>query len=358
MAWVTLAAVAGDYVELKRRVRDAGLLEPEPWWYVASLCVNAVLLAGTLICLARFHQAWAQALDAVALGLIAGQIGFQFHDAGHHQMFPKAWQNRLIGLVCANAVLGFSFGLWMDEHTRHHANPNHMELDPDVRNVALAYSTDQALARGRPLRWLAKYQAYLFVPLASIAAWSLHAQAVGYLVTRRYRGRRVEIAILLVHVVLVTAFLLAVAGPGAAVMIVLIQKAVTGLYVASVITPNHMGMRQTDGGDSLDFMRRQVLTSRNVRSTRLTDLLYGSLNLQIEHHLFPRMTRRNLTRARPIVRQYCMETGVPYHEVSIGRAYVELLRFLHAVGAPLRGEAAAAIPSPGVASGGAGRRAV
>lgn len=350
--------MAGDYAELKRRVRDAGLLEPEPWWYVASLCVDAVLLAGALICLARFHQPWAQALDAVALGLIAGKIGFQFHDAGHHQMFSRAWQNRLVGLLCANAVLGFSFGLWMDEHTRHHANPNHMELDPDVRNVALAYSTEQALGRSRPLRWLAKHQAYLFVPLAAFAAWSMHGQAAGYLVTRRHPGRRVEIAILLLHVVLFIAFLLAVAGPGAALMIVLVQKTVTGLYVAAVITPNHLGMRQTADGDDLDFLRRQVLTSRNVRSTWLTDVLYGSLNLQIEHHLFPRMTRRNLTRARPIVRQYCEEIGVRYHEVSIGRAYVELLRFLHAVGAPLRAEAAAAAGSPGVASGGTGPGAV
>lgn len=351
----TLAAVAGDYAELKRRVRDGGLLEPEPWWYAASLAVDAVLLAGALLCLLRFRQPWAQALDAVALGLISGQIGFQFHDAGHHQMFRKAWQNRLVGLVCANAVLGFSFGLWMDEHTRHHANPNHSEMDPDLKNVALAYSSEQALGRRGPFRWIAKRQAYLFVPLASFAAWSLHGQAAGYLVTRRYAGRRLEIGMLLVHVALYAALLVAVGGPWTALMIVSIQKAVTGLYVASVITPNHMGMLQTDGGDDLDFLRRQVLTSRNVRSSWLTDLLYGSLNIQIEHHLFPRMTRRNLTRARPIVRRYCEEIGVPYHEVSIVGAYVELLRFLHAVGAPLRGDAATR--SPGAASGGAGPRA-
>jgi len=346
--------VAGDYAELKRRVRDAGLLELEPWWYTASLAVDVVLLAAALLCLVRFRQPWVQALDAVALGLISGQIGFQFHDAGHHQMFRKASHNRLVGLVCANAVLGFSFGLWMDEHTRHHANPNHTDMDPDLRNAALAYSNEQALARRGPFRWIAKHQACLFVPLASFAAWSMHAQAVGYLVTRRYAGRRMEIGVLLVHVALFAAFLVAVAGPWTALMIVSIQKAVTGLYVASVITPNHMGMLQPDGGDDLDFLRRQVLTSRNVRSNWLTDLLYGSLNLQIEHHLFPRMTRRNLARARPVVRRYCEEIGVPYHEVSIGRAYVELLAFLHAVGAPLRDEAAS---SPGAASGGAGPRA-
>jgi fatty acid desaturase len=342
--------VVSDYAELKRRVRAAGLLEPEPCWYVTSLAVNGVLLTLALLCLVRFHEPWVQALDAVALGLISGQIGFQFHDAGHHQMFPKAWQNRLVGLVCANALLGVSFGWWVDEHTRHHANPNHLDMDPDIENVALVYSTEQALGRSGPLRWIAKHQAFLFPPLAAFGAWSMHAQAVGFLVSRRHPGRRVEIAILLAHAVLYAGFMVAVAGPWAALMIVLIEKAVTGLYVVSAVTPNHQGMPQTDGGDDLDFLRRQVLTARNVRSGRLTDLWYGSLNLQIEHHLFPRMTRRNLTRARPIVRQFCEEIGVPYHEVSMGRAYVELLRFLHDVGAPLRGRAT---PSPGVASDGA-----
>jgi hypothetical protein len=48
------------------------------------------------------------------------------------------------------------------------------------------------------------------------------------------------------------------------------------------------------------------------------------------------MTRANLRRARPIVREYCRELGIPYHETSIPRAYLDLLRFLHRVGEPLR----------------------
>jgi fatty acid desaturase len=79
-----------------------------------------------------------------------------------------------------------------------------------------------------------------------------------------------------------------------------------------------------------------VLTSRNVRANPITDLLYGSLNYQIEHHLFPTMPRCNIRRAHGIVRDYCAEVGVPYYETSIYRSYREILSFLHEVGAPLR----------------------
>lgn len=42
-------------------------------------------------------------------------------------------------------------------------------------------------------------------------------------------------------------------------------------------------------GTELDFLRRQVLTSRNVDGGALTDVFMGGLNYQIEHHLFPSM---------------------------------------------------------------------
>jgi fatty acid desaturase len=67
----------------------------------------------------------------------------------------------------------------------------------------------------------------------------------------------------------------------------------------------------------VDYLRRQVLTSRNVRGGIFTDLLLGGLNYQIEHHLFPNMPRASLRRARPVVRAYCAELRIPYCETSL-----------------------------------------
>lgn len=73
------------------------------------------------------------------------------------------------------------------------------------------------------------------------------------------------------------------------------------------------------------------------------DLLFGSLDYQIEHHLFPRMSRNRLRRSSVIVKEYCAANGVRYHETSFAGSYRELLRFLHAVGAPLRSARNAAV---------------
>lgn len=91
--------------------------------------------------------------------------------------------------------------------------------------------------------------------------------------------------------------------------------------------PNHNGMPHPAGDE--DYLRKQVLTSRNVRGGRFTDIALGGLNYQIEHHLFPGMPTPNLRKAQPIVRQYCADIGVPYEETSLVASYRQALRYLH-----------------------------
>jgi fatty acid desaturase len=66
--------------------------------------------------------------------------------------------------------------------------------------------------------------------------------------------------------------------------------------------PGHKGMPTIAPGHKIDFLRRQVLTSRNVRGGGFTDLFLGGLNYQVEHHLFPNMPRVNLRKALRVTR--------------------------------------------------------
>ena len=105
--------------------------------------------------------------------------------------------------------------------------------------------------------------------------------------------------------------------PGKAVAFFGVQMAVFGLCLGGSFAPSHKGMPIVPPTAKIDFLRRQVLTSRNVRGSILVDFLMGGLDYQIEHHLFPSMPRPNLKRAQPIVRAYCAEHGVPYAEVGL-----------------------------------------
>jgi fatty acid desaturase len=104
------------------------------------------------------------------------------------------------------------------------------------------------------------------------------------------------------------------------------------LYLGCAFAPNHKGMPILAQDDDTDFLRRQVLTSRNVRGGRLVDVLLGGLNYQIEHHLFPSMPRASLRHARPIVRAHCLQHGLPYVETSLFDSYRQALHHLHTAG--------------------------
>ena len=79
-----------------------------------------------------------------------------------------------------------------------------------------------------------------------------------------------------------------------------------------------------------------MLTSRNVRGGWLTDTALGGLNYQIEHHLFPSMPRPNLRHARPLIKAFCAERGLPYAESSLLGSYAQALRYLNQVGRQTR----------------------
>jgi fatty acid desaturase len=330
---------SSDYAIVKRRIRDAGLLEKQPWFYVRSIATKLSLLAACLVVFALSRNPWVQAADAVVLAFASGQLGFQLHDSGHRQMFSRRSWNALVGLVTGDLLLGMSYGWWVDKHNRHHANPNHVDLDPDINMVAIAYSQNQATNRRGLLRTMARHQAYLFFPLLLLLSWSMHVSSLGFLLRRPSRYRWQEIALMAAHVLLYVGLAVHFLGPWSALLVIAIHQCGGGFYMALVFAPNHKGMPQVDDSSGLDFLRQQVLTSRNVRSHPLTDMCYGGLNYQIEHHLFPTMPRNRVREAHLIVRQFCAERSIPYHEVSMLQSYRELLGFLHQVGAPLSSRA-------------------
>jgi fatty acid desaturase len=329
--------LSSDYALLKRRVKDAGLLVKQPWFYAMCITANLGMLGVCLLLLVLVHgNPWLVALDAIALSFVSGQLGFQLHDAGHKQMFEDNWKNNLVGYFTGGGLLGMSFDWWVDKHNRHHASPNHVDDDPDINNLAIAYNREQALERRGPMRWLAAYQAFAFFPMLFFLGLSMHVSSVAYQLGPTAKHRWREFAIIGCHFVLYLGLLVFFLGPGLALLVIVIHKGFAGFYMASVFAPNHKGMPQMDDEAKLDFLRTQVLTARNVRAGAATDLWYGSLNYQIEHHLFPAMPRNRVRAAHRIVREFCGEVGVSYYETSMIQSYRELLGFLHWVGQPLR----------------------
>lgn len=328
-----------EYAELSRRVKLAGLLDRRPTYYTAKITLTAAMLAAGSVTFFILRDSWWQLVLAVYFAFVFTQIAFLGHDAGHRQILRTRRANGLAGLIFANLLVGVSFGWWVGKHNRHHSNPNHVDLDPDFSILAIAFTADQACAKQGLIRLIVRFQAYLFFPLLLLEAAQLHLASMRAVLRGTGRANSLEAFLLLTHGGGHLAALLAVLSPLRATIFVLVQQGLFGLYMACCFAPNHKGMPVLNGEKKADYLRRQVLTSRNVRGGRLVDFLFGGLNYQIEHHLFPSMPRSCLRRAQPLVREFCSERGIPYTEHSLIRAYSEILRHLHTAGTPLRSAA-------------------
>ncbi|MDQ3786589.1 MAG: acyl-CoA desaturase [Actinomycetota bacterium] len=332
---MTAVAQAGsEYATLSREVRAAGLLRRRHGYYAIRITANLLAFAGGWVAFAFLGDSWWQLLVAAFLAIVFAQLAFIGHDAGHRQIFRTRRPNDAVGLLHGGLV-GMSYRWWINGHTRHHANPNHEDRDPDLEIPALAFTSAQARLKRGFLRWMAKHQAVLFFPLLTLEGLSLHVNGVKAVVRGDTTSRRVEGALLTAHLVGYLTAVFLVLSPGVAVLFIVVHQALWGVYMGCSFAPNHKGM-PTVSGDSLDFLRKQVLTSRNVRGGWFTDFLLGGLNYQIEHHLFPNMPRPHLRHAQPIVRRFCAEHGIPYSQTSLVDSYRQVLAHLHAVGAPLR----------------------
>jgi fatty acid desaturase len=191
----------------------------------------------------------------------------------------------------------------------------------------------------------------MFLPVLFLQGFGLRLASILHMSRYRVRYPLMEPLSMIVHQGVYLGILFYFLNPWQAVVFIMLHHGLWGLYLASVFAPNHKGMLVLDPDTGMDFLRRQVLTARNVKGHPLTDFWYGGLNYQIEHHLFPSMPRNNLGKAQRLVKQFCAEQGIRYHEVGMARSYVEIIEFLHQVSSPLRRKPTASIPVQAGASG-------
>jgi hypothetical protein len=98
----------------------------------------------------------------------------------------------------------------------------------------------------------------------------------------KIQRRWVEISFITFRLAGFAALVFLVLPPEKAFAFLGVQLGVFGLYMGSSFAPNHIGMPLVSPKLKLDFLRRQVLMSRNISGGSLISVFMGGLNYQIE----------------------------------------------------------------------------
>jgi fatty acid desaturase len=325
-----------DFAGLLGTVRDAGLLKRRRLFYVGNFLIVTAAMAAAWVGFVYLRGSWFELALAAAMGILLTQYAFMGHESAHRQVWQSARANDFTARLLCDLIVGMSYSWWMNKHSRHHAQPNTVDRDPDIEKDFLVFQEKQARELRGVSAWLAPRQGWIFFPALTLEGLNLHMQAFRTVLSPGHVDKRaLEIVLLLVRNGGYVAVLFSFLPLGVAFAFLGVQMAVFGVYMGASFAPNHKGMPQIPADARIDFLRRQVTTSRNIHGIGMTTFM-GGLNYQIEHHLFPNMARPYLKRASGMVREYCAAKNVDYTSVKALESYGIVIRYFNRVGLAAR----------------------
>ncbi|GAX27326.1 Delta8-fatty-acid desaturase [Fistulifera solaris] len=357
------------YRDLRSKLILMGMFKSNGWFYVYK-CVSNMMLWATAVAMVYYSESVAVHMaSAVLLGLFFQQCGWLAHDFLHHQVFRQRKYGDLGGIYWGNLMQGYSVQWWKNKHNGHHAVPNlhnstalSQDGDPDIDTMPLlAWSLKQAQsyrelqADGKDsasVKFLIRYQAYFYFPILLLArlswlnesfktAFGLGAASENAALELKAKGLQypiLEKAGILLHY----AWMFVVSsGFGRfpvwyATTYFLVATASCGFLLAIVFGLGHNGMATYDADARPDFWKLQVTTTRNITGGHgfpqaFVDWFCGGLQYQVDHHLFPSLPRHNLAKTHALVRSFCKEWNVHYHEADLVDGTIEVLQHLSKV---------------------------
>lgn len=256
-----------------------------------------------------------QMVNACLVVLCMAQLGLLGHDLAHDAVFRSRKINQALALVVWGLGCGLSGGRWFSKHNAHHQSPNHIGHDPDLE-IPFVFSPEQAHLRS------AFYKKYLLPQQHHwfwLGLWFVYPYNI--LNSMRFLFRAfswqsvADIILIALHFGITLGFTFWFLPPLTALLFNLTVFLFIGIYMGMIFAPNHKGEDMLLPHHQHNWVHQITLT-RNLKPSPLISYLYGGLEYQIEHHLFPTMSHFQYPKAQPLVQQFCAQNNLPYKETS------------------------------------------
>jgi len=313
------------YRELVVRLKAVRFFDANPWSFAWRIALCATVYLGAFAYLLVAPSLAGRLAACVIIGVAHLRGNFIAHDASHGAISKRRPVIDLIGHFFDSFLAGYSFNYHRRVHTLHHYHCNEVDRDPNAMARLFALH-DKSYADKNAFTLLTARIQHLMIPLG-LPLWSfaLRGESLAY-VMRNWRRTKLDAVLLLAHVALWTVLPVHYLGWWGAALSYAAVTAVTGIYLGLIVPINHVGMQAFTFESAPSFVAQQLATTRNTPSSPLRDLFFIGQNSQIEHHLFPWAPTFNLGRGRKVVREFCRERGLDYHECSFADAVREIHR--------------------------------
>lgn len=237
-------------------------------------------------------------LATFLMGLFFTQSGWLGHDYVHGiDKFTDKF--RQLTTLCA----GLGVTWWSDKHNKHHALTNEVGVDEDIATDPFLYTWAPDPKNDSPLRKI--QHLIFFVPFSFLfALWRVDTVQVAVdSVEKKRPDAKYELYLLMAHYV----FFLTVLP----VSVFLPSVFLSGLMSALIVTPTHQSEEFFQEYQP-DWVTAQFTSTRSaVMSNPFSEWVWGGMQYQLEHHLFPSMPRSKYPLLKPILEKFAADNSIP-----------------------------------------------
>ena len=309
-----------DFEELVAKFEKLGYYKTDWSFYVKKLTFVYSLLAIAFYSVINLHHLWyMRIVGGAALAFFWQQSGFVMHELMHSQVFrTNRTFDRLFGTLIGTIGFGMSAHWWQDEHILHHGMTNTVDLvrqlvDPQMWEAVWAQNKKMFPLFGGILQYcLIRIQHITFVPVVIICG------RVEILLDSYWWERRwYEWCAIAAHWAWMIYLLSWLPTWSYVFQVYAVACMVEGVFHFQLILSHYCkAFLEVDDFHKSSWYVFQVASNMNIDTYWWLDWYYGGLNFHIEHHLFPKMARRNLRRVAPYVEAICKKHDIEYDNNS------------------------------------------
>jgi linoleoyl-CoA desaturase len=325
------------YKTLNKRVNEYfnshGISKHANIWMITKIIICFLLyLLFYAIIISDIMPPIYQAICVFLFGFSCALLGFNVaHDASHGALFSSHRLNNLLSY--SFEFIGISSYAWHVKHNVvHHNNPNLQNGDFDIEGAPiLRFSpADKRLPHYRfqhlyaPLAYLLLSLAMLFFLDIKVVFLSKRETIDGK--THPFKQRMIFVIakILYLFFMLVLPIILLDYKWWQILLGFTTMHFTLSIILSIILIPAHVfenteyPILNDNGRINGEWALYQMRTTMDYsRKSKLCNFLFGGLNINVVHHLFPKICHVHLMAISDIVRQTSDEFGITYHENSI-----------------------------------------
>ena len=304
-------AVSMAFGELRDKLAEDGFFKREPLKEAWALFqVLALYVSGTAV--AYSHPI----LATILLGFGMQQAGWLGHDYVHGR---GPWCEFM--RYMPTLLNGHSVEWWMQKHSMHHSFTNEEHLDNDVMMEPFFFLRSPQES-GRPDHPMRKYQHIYGYPLLSIMFWLWRFHSV---ITAWQRKDVKELAFIGANYLFLATMMPWQVAIGSIFL--------SGFLVGALVSATHQSEEIMEFGEDPEYVEGQFRSTRDAECVfgGLEAWVWGGMDTQLEHHLFPSMPRYNYHKLRPLLKAWAKANGVNYRSSPSTTIIADNFKMLHRV---------------------------